>query len=317
VLLASLLACFAFGPLARAAQPSPAMFKEKVLPMKIADGDPDDPGRVFSIPVTCNAFGADFELGCYGSTRVSVSFAKRAGVPILPDPTLDRVRDPDDKPIFAGSGTATIEIGGQEREVRVSVMKDEFCQKPEREGMIGFDVLRDFQWEVDPGALTFTLRPATTVPAKKPLAILPLRVGDDGYYLKVRIRNVTQDLGLMPGSSFIQAGLRLQRAWDLSSGEKIKTDNGRFGDVRTTWLRGDDGVDLARNLHETDLPVALMGDAKKRKSTNMLDSGLGQCVLNRFVYCVEPRRQQFRIMARVPTPKAPSAPPTTAPARKP
>ena len=37
--------------------------------MKIADGDPDDPGRVFSVPVTCNAFAADFEIGCYGTTR--------------------------------------------------------------------------------------------------------------------------------------------------------------------------------------------------------------------------------------------------------
>ena len=55
----------------------------------------------------------------------------------------------------------------------------------------------------------------------------PLRVGEDGYYLKVRIRNVTQDLALMPGSSFIQAGLSLQRAWEPRGSPR--THGGRDG----------------------------------------------------------------------------------------
>jgi hypothetical protein len=278
--------------------------------MKIADGDPDDPGRVFSVPVTCNEFAADFGLGCFGTTRVSASFARRCHLIIEPDPVLDRTRDPDNKPMFDGAALATIEIGGQEREIRISVMKDQYCQKPEHEGLLGFDAIKDFQWEIDPVKQTFTMRPATTVPAKKPLYILPLHVGEDGYYLKVRIRNVTQDLALMPGSSFVQAGLSLQRAWDLNSGEKVKVDEKRFGEVRTTWLNGNDVVELAKNLRETNLPVALMGDPKKPKIVNMVDSGLGQCVLNRFVYCVEPRRQQFRIMSQTPT-TMPA--PTTAP----
>jgi hypothetical protein len=300
------MAGFLAAPRLNAAPPAP--FREKVLPMKIADGDPDDPGRVFSVPVTCNEFGAEFELGCYGTTRVSSSLARRCNLSVEKDRVLERMHDPDDKPMFDGSAMATISVGGQERMVRVSVMKDQYCQKPEKEGLLGFDVLKDFQWEIDPAALTFTLRPATTVPAKKPLYILPMRVGEDGYYLKVRIRNVTQDLALMPGSSFIQAGLNLQRAWDLTSGDKIKVDVNRFGDVRTTWLRGSDVVELTRYLKETDLPVALMGDAKKPQFSGMLDSGLGQCVLNRYVYCVEPRRQQFRIMARTaPTTQAAGA----------
>ena len=288
------------------AAPPPPPFREKVLPMKIADGDPDDPGRVFSVPVTCNEVAADFEMGCYGTTRVGSSFAKRCNLQIEPDSVLDRMRDSQNKPMFEGAALATIGIGGQERTVRVSVMKDEYCQKPEKEGLLGFDVVKDFQWEVNPVALTFTLRPATTVPSTKPLYILPLRVGDDGYYLKVRIRNVTEDLALMPGSSFIQAGLSLQRAWDLNSGDKVKVDESRFGDVRTTRLEGTDVVELAKYLKETDLPVALMGNPKKPRITRLLDSGLGQCVLNRYVYCVEPRRQQFRIMARTPATTRPS-----------
>jgi len=305
-ILVVVLAVGVFAPFRSTAALPPPPFREKVLSMKIADGDPEDPGRVFSVPVTCNQFGADFEIGCYGATRVSSSFAKRCNLQIDPDRVLDRMHDPQNKPMFDGSAMATIGIGGQERTVRVSVMKDEYCQKPEREGLLGFDVVKDFQWEIDPVALTFTLRPATTLPAKKPLYILPLRVGEDGYYLKVRIRNVTQDLALMPGSSFIQAGLSLQRAWDLNSGEKVKVDVNRFGDVRTTWLNGNDVVELARYLKETDLPVALMGDPKKPQFSTMLDSGLGQCVLNRYVYCVEPRRQQFRIMARTPATTRPT-----------
>src|SRR3954447_4795596 len=114
---------FAACSVAFAAPPAPLIFRERVLPMKIAEGEPDDPGRVFSIPVTCNAFAADFELGASGCSLVSESFAKRSRISILPDVVLDRLRDPNDKPLYAGSGMAVIEVGGQEREVRVSVLK--------------------------------------------------------------------------------------------------------------------------------------------------------------------------------------------------
>ena len=306
-ILALVAAVVAVAPAQSDATLPPPPFRETVLPMKIADGDPSDPGRVYSVPVTCNQVAADFEVGCYGTSRVSSTFAKRCNLQVVTDRVLDRMRDSQNKPMYEGSAMATVEIGGQERTVCVSVMKDEYCQKPEKEGLLGYDVIKDFQWEINPVALTFTLRPATTLPAKKPLYILPLRVGEDGYYLKVRIRNVTQDLALMPGSSFIQAGLSLQHAWDLTSGEKITVDVGsRFGDVRTTWLRGNDNVELTKYLKETDLPVALIGDAKKPQFSKMLDSGLGQCVLNRYVYCVEPRRQQFRIIARTPATTRPA-----------
>jgi hypothetical protein len=107
-------------------------------------------------------------------------------------------------------------------------------------------------------------------------------------------------VALMPASSVVQAGPSLQRKWDLTSGKEVKLEVTRFGKVRTVWLRGDDVVALTSFLHETNLPVALIDDPKKPHFENLEENGLGQCVLNRYIYCVDPRRQQLRIMVRVP-----------------
>jgi hypothetical protein len=282
--------------------------REQILPMSVIEDETGDPGRVFLVPLVCNGVETSFELGCFGETRISESFARRCSARVYPDAELDRTHDPAGKPIYAGSATVRIEFGGEEQDVRVAVMKDECCQKPEKQGMLGYDVMRNWQWEVDPVLPALTLRPPGTPPAKRPLAMLPLRVTPIGYYLRVRIRNVSEDVSLMPASSFVQAGPALQRTWDLTSGREIKLDVKRFGAVRTLWLHGDDVVELAPNLRETDLPVALMDDPKHPHFQTMEENGLGQCVLNRFIYCVEPRRQQLRIMARVPRQKATTAP---------
>jgi hypothetical protein len=283
--------------------------QEQILPLTVIEDEVGDPGRVFLLPVKCNGVDAQFELGCFGDTRISLSFAKQCVAHVYPDAELDRTRDPDGKPIYAGAAMLHIEFGGQEREIRAQVMKDECCQKPEKQGMLGYDVMRNWQWEVDPIVPALTLRPPGTPPAKKPLAFLPLRVSPLGYYLRVRIRNVSEDVALMPASSFVQAGPNLQRKWDLTSGKEIKLEVKRFGTVRTVWLRGDDVVALTSFLRETNLPVALMDDPKKPHFRDMEENGLGQCVLNRYIYCVDPRRQQLRIMARVP-----EKPPLTQPA---
>lgn len=311
VLLCWLLICRVAPPCGAAQRQ-----REQVISLEIADGEPDDPGRVFSLPVECNGVAAQFELGGFGVSRISQSLADRVHALILPDSQLSRHHDPDGKPIFAGSAFVSIALGGMEQDFRVAVMKDAYCQKPEKQGMLGYDVLREFQWEVDPSAPSLTLRPLATPPASKPLAILPLRTTGDGAFVRIRIRNVTEELGLMPGSSFVQAGPRLQRAWDFSSGKKLEIkdmDVNRFGDVRTIRLHGQDVVELTRDLRETDLLVALIGDPKNLNSTTMESSGLGQCVLNRFVYCVDARRRQLRLMSRVPEP--PAARITPAPAR--
>ena len=282
--------------------------REQVLPLTVIEDETGDPGRVFLVPLTCNGVEANLELGGFGDTRISESFARKCNARVYPDAELDQTRDPEGRPIYTGTAMVRIDLAGHEQEVRAEVMRDECCQKPEKEGMLGFDVLRNWQWEVDPRVPTLTLRAPGTPPAKRPLALLPLKVTTSGYYLRIRIRNVSEDVSLMPSSSFVQAGPALQRKWDLSSGKEIKLEVKRFGPVRTVWLRGDDVVELTPMLRETDLLVALMDDPKKPHFKNMEENGLGQCVLNRYIYCVEPRRRQLRIMARVPQQKPTSAP---------
>ena len=306
----SLFGCVGIAVLAIAGAMAAGAVKppEHVLPLTVVEDEAGDPGRVFLMPLTCNGIEANFELGAFGDTRISESFAKKCDARVYPDAELDQTRDPDGRPIYTGTAMVRIDLAGQEQEVRAQVMRDECCQKPEKEGMLGYDVMRNWQWEVDPRAPKLTLRPPGAPPARRPLALLPLKVTPLGYYLRVRIRNVSEDVSLMPASSFVQAGPALQRKWDMTSGKQIKLDVKRFGAVRTVWLRGDDVVELTPMLRETDLPVALMDDPKKPHFTNMEENGLGQCVLNRYVYCVDPRRQQLRIMERVPQAKPTSAP---------
>ncbi|HXE56162.1 MAG TPA: hypothetical protein VN541_24260 [Tepidisphaeraceae bacterium] len=290
---------------------------EQVIPLSIVEGDPTDPGRVFAVPIECNGVKTEFGLGCSGTTRISEGLAEQIHASVVPpDRDLKRHRAPDGKPIFAGTAVISIRFGGLEGAVPVSVMKDEYCQKSERQGLLGYDVMKAFQFEVDPTAPSLTLRPLGTPPASKPLAILPLLRSTAAAYVKVRIRNVTADVQLMPASSYVQAGPMLQREWDLGSGKKIEPHDmeiNRFGNIRVLRLYGDDVVELGNKLRETDLPVALLGDAKNPSATTMESSGIGQCLLNRFVWCVDPRRGQLRLMSRVQAPPPKPAVVTTRP----
>src|SRR5205807_5152515 len=136
----------------------------------------------------------------------------------------------------------------------------------------------------------------------RPLAILPLKEHDGAYFVKVKARNMVADVALVPASSFIQAGADLQRAWDLNSGKRLDLEVKTFGDVRFLRLTGRDAIELSSDLRETDLPVALIGKDEHGPRPNAASSGLGQCLLNRFVYCVEPHRQQLRLLRRAPQP---------------
>ena len=98
----------------------------------------------------------------------------------------------------------------------------------------------------------------------------------------------------MPASSFIQVGPALQRAFDFNSGKAIKPEVNQFGEVHAAWMHGDDALELAPGfVKDTDLRVAIMPPRQ------VVTSGIGQCLLNRFVYCVDPKRGQLRIMSRV------------------
>jgi len=276
--------------------------REQVIRMKIVDSVPEDPGRVFSVPVVCNEREGDFELSCTGTSRLSEHFAKKCDADVLPDEQLAHVLDPDGNPEYAGSTTILLRFGGREQRLHVPVMKDQYCQTPEKQGVLGCDAIRAFQWEVDPSVPSLTLRPLGTYPARKPLAIIPLRVTPDGYFANVKVRNVRTSVALLPGGSYVQAGPKLQHQWDLNSGKPLELDVKRFSSVRLFHFKGEDAVELAKDIRETDLTVALVGDPRHPDPAMVIDSGIGQCVLNRFVYCVDGSRGQLRIMARVPAP---------------
>jgi hypothetical protein len=291
-------------PVALAGRENAAIRREQVIPLSLCDGSkPTDPLRPLMVPVECNARAGMFELGGYGRTRISESFARACGIRAGADDFADAQVDPDGKPVYAGGSSARLKIGDLEQPVNALIVTDDHCQKSETQGVIGADALRAFQWEVDPGAMTLTLRPPGTPPKRKPLAILDTKSTPSAWYVRVRVRNASEEIAISPGSSFVQAGPKLQKAWDLNSGKALDLDVKQFGNVRVFWLRGEDNVELTKDLKETDLPVCLMGDPKHPDKKVPTDSGLGQCVLNRYVYCIDPKRQQFRLLARVKAPQ--------------
>lgn len=281
-----------------------AVTRQMVLPLRILEGEPGDDSRIFGVDVDCNGTPSNFEIGCCGQSRISESLARQCAVTIEPLMGDNIERDPEGKPVMAGAAHIRLRFAGIEQELPVGVMHDAYCQKPEREGMLGFDIFQQFQWEVDPVKATLTLRPLGTPPKTRPLALLPLRLDKEAFLVHARIRNRTEEMALLPASSFIQVGPTLQHVLDFNSGKAIKPEVNRFGDVRTVWMHGDDVIELAPGIvADTDIRVAIM------PGRTVVNSGLGQCLLNRFIYCVEPKRGQLRIMARV-------AGPTTRPAQR-
>ena len=281
------------APVAAAKPPA-----EQVIHQHILDGEQCEPMRGFGVPVICNDEPADFVMACNGPTRISASLAKQCHADVMPDEQLSHQTDAQGKPIFAGVAKIRLRLAERESQVTATVVNDAYCQKTEKQGVLGFDLVKDQQWEVDPSAATLTLRPAGEPPQTKPLAIVPLKEHDGAYFVKVKARNVMAEVALVPASSFIQAGPDLQRAWDLNSKKRLDINVKTFGDVRVLRLGGRDAIELAPDLRETDLPVALIGKDDHGPQTNAASSGLGQCLLNRFVYCVEPRRQQLRLLRR-------------------
>jgi hypothetical protein len=272
---------------------------EDVLRLSVADGDEHDSMRVFAVSVRSDGHEASFVLAANGTTRISAAFAKRCGARVREDEQVTRQTDPDGKPMFDGVATVALRLGSREQDVTATVVKDAYWVKSQRDGLLGYDVMRRYQWEVDPEGPTLTLRPPGEPPKIKPLAIVPMSEHDGAFFVKAKLRNVVEEVALVPASSYLQAGPRLQQKWDLNSKRHLDGEAKVFGDVRVLQLSGDERVELTPEVRETDLPVALVGDPKHPERQSRSDSGLGQCFLNRFVYCVEPRRQQLRLMKRV------------------
>ena len=212
-------------------------------------------------------------------------------------------------PIFVGWADGTVTFGGTKHEVRLLVVRDEHCTPGEERGSIGGDVLKAHQWEVDPVARTMTLRKLGANPRVKPLARLKMRVDKDAFVIGVKIRNVAEDVQLMLGSSYVQAGPALQRKWDLLSGKKAEVELRSIGDIRVLTLKGDDNLQLSGGIVVTDIDVALMGDARKEKNSELAETAscVGQGVLNRFVYSVDAKRKEMLILERVKTPEDPES----------
>jgi hypothetical protein len=271
-----------------------APFEPVTIPLKAADGDLHSrDSRVFAVPVECAGVKAHFVWGCGGEMIVSEAFAKQARLAVKDDPELAPFVDPQGKPLFLGSAHAEISLGGRSVTSKTWVMRDGRTNKHPT-GILGYDVARQFQWEIDPRKPSLTLRPPGTPLAKPPLATLHLKLDQQNFWVNVKIRNVNADVCLIPQSTDFQAAPDLQKRWDLAhSGLKVET-NTYLGDVRTVTLNGKSGVHLAPDVYETDVLAILLEDNPNARS------GIGQSLLNRHVYCVDPETQQMHLIEKAP-----------------
>lgn len=281
--------CWLPTPVASAAE----RFEPITLPLKVTEGDLfNRDARVYSIPVECGGASTLFTWACGGETIVSQAFAVRAGLRIKPDPDNAGFMDGRGQPLFAGSAQADLKIVGRSHPVSVWVMRDGEHNK-EMTGIIGYQVARNYQWEIDPRVPQLTLRPPGTKPDKKPLASLPLKEENQNFWINLKLRNVPVDLCLIPQSTDLQAGPALQKKWDLDHGGlKIETKS-YLGNVRTVTLSGKSGAYFTPEIFETEILCILVDENPNAPS------GVGQSLLNRFVYSVDPQLKQFNILARV------------------
>ena len=128
---------------------------------------------------------------------------------------------------------------------------------------------------------------------QQPLATIPLKDENQNLWVNIKIRNVAVDVCLIPQSTDLQAAFDLQKRWDLEhKGLKVET-NTYLGNVRTTKLTGKSGAFLSPDIFETDLLVILLEENPNARS------GIGQSLLNRFVYCVDTDKKEMSILARV------------------
>lgn len=276
----------------KAADPKPA-FSPITIPLTVIEGDLFNRDcRVFTIPVECSGVKTHFTWACGGETIVSETFAKQTRLAIKDDPELTPFIDAAGKPLFLGSSLAEISVGGRSAATKVWVMRDGETNK-QPTGIVGYQLARQFQWEIDPRIPQLTLRPPKTPLAKKPLATIPLKDENQNLWMNIKIRNVAVDVCLIPQSTDLQAAPNLQKRWDLEhSGLKVET-NSYLGNVRTVQLTGKSGVFLSPDVFETDVFAILL------ENNPNASSGIGQSILNRFIYCVDPELKQFNILDKV------------------
>ncbi len=270
-------------------------FRGSVIPMGIESGAANDHGRdtrVFTIPVMCAGHKAKFTWSGSGQTLITASYAQEINATINDNPDLKTFLGSDGKPLFHGDAAVELEFAGKKHSATVFVIRDDQIT-PGVGGIIGYDLARDYQWEVDPRVPRITLRRAGTPARRKAMATLPLKEEDLELYVRVKLRGIEEDLSLMPNAPYVQAAEKLQEAWNSAHVGKPSQERDVNG-MRMIVLTGNrDALALSDDVVEMDLAVLLLADGGTGHSS------LGSSVLNRFVYCVDPKRKDVMLLERV------------------
>lgn len=276
---------------------------ETILPMTVESGS-IVPGkqdtRIFQVPVTVSGTKSSFIWSCGGQCIVSEHFCHLAHLEIRENEDLKPMTDAAGLPLFLGDTIADVVIGGKSNIVTAWVMRDTKYNKG-MTGILGYDVASQYQWEVDPTKPSLTLRPPGTAPKGKPLATLPLRLDQQNFWVTIKIRNAEEEVSLMPQTPDLQASPDLQKKWDLESSGKVTDAQTYMGKVRSMTLKGLDGVWFNKDLFEGNVPVYLLSDGPNVRS------GMGQSLLNRYVYMVDPEKKELTLLRRIAGPAAPPA----------
>jgi hypothetical protein len=214
-------------------------------------------------------------------------------------------------PLFLGDASVDIVFGERSHPATAWIMRDgEF--NLEVPGVIGYEIARLYQWEIDPRVPQITLRTLGTPHKGKKLATIPLKDENENLWIKVKVRNVDEDVCLMPQTPEFQASPQLQKAWDMDrAGEKDEGIKTYLGNVRVLTMRGKDGVWLNSEIFEGNLVAFLLADNPNARSA------VGQSLLNRYVYCVDPELKQMVLIERVAGSKKAVTQATTVPASAP
>ena len=276
--------------------PDPA--EETVLKMGVESGRENDHGRdsrVFTVPVACGDARTNFTWGCGGQTIISAWFADKARIEIHPNEDLKAVVDGDGKPLFRGDATVEIILGGKTYPTTAWIMRDgQFNQNVP--GVIGYEIARKYQWEIDPRVPQITLRAPGALPKGKVLATLPLKDDQDNLWIHVKVRNAEDDVTIMPQTPDFQVAPSMQKAWDMDRGGQPPDDIKTYlGTMRVITMRGKDGIYFNGDIFETNFPAYLLGENPNSRSA------VGQSLLNRFVYNVDAVRKEMVLIERIPT----------------
>jgi hypothetical protein len=270
--------------------------QDNVIKMGVESGRLDDKGRdnrVFTVPIACGDAKTNFTWGCGGQTIISAWFAQKARIEIHPNEDLKVIVDGEGKPLFLGDASVELTLGGKKFAITAWIMRDGTFNK-NVPGVIGYEVAKKFQWEIDPRVPQMTIRELGTAPKGKVLATLPLKEDQDNLWIHIKVRNVEDDVTLMPQTPDFQAAPALQKSWDIDrNGQQPDDIKTYLGNMRVMTLRGQDGIHFTPEIFETNFLAYLLGEDPNARNA------IGQSLLNRFVYSVDVSKKEMLLISRV------------------